>query len=281
MNQEPAGAATALPTLEALARGHARGIARRDRDGTFVHVYEDSLRPLCAGHFPGDPIVPGAHILGLIVDVARSLGPRQGALAIESCGFRAPLRPDGELRVHARLDASHKIRGTVSRSGGDRPIASARMRWLDAPPVLSPRARVSGAPEIDSSAVSRYLRHRGPALLIDRELAAGPPGPARARWFATPSLDHWFWTQALDAAAQAAGLCLRSEGATTRPGAAVLVVAYERVTVVNERPAGALAISVQRRRRVINIQQFDVAVETDDGAPIMTARVSLAPVEGP
>ncbi len=281
MKQEPAGPAAALPTLDALARGRGRGIARRDRDGTFVHVYEDSLRSLCAGHFPGDPIVPGAHILGLIVDVARSMGARGAALAIESCGFRTPLRPDGEVMVRARLDASNKIRGTVSHRGGGRPIASARMRWLDTPHVFTPRARASGAPVLDSRAVFQHLRHREPALLIEREFAASPPGQARERWFATPPRGRWFWTQALDAAAQAAGLCLRGDLEGARPGAPVLVVAYERVAVANERPAGALAIVVRLRRRVINIRQFDVGVETEDRAPVMTGRVSLALVEGP
>ena len=55
------------------------------------------LEALCAGHFPGDPIVPGAYVVGLLAEVsARALGadPSPPVLTeVERCTFLAPLRP--------------------------------------------------------------------------------------------------------------------------------------------------------------------------------------------
>lgn len=68
--------------------------------GARAVVPQPRLLALCAGHFPGDPIVPGAYVAGLLADVsARALGassPARRLIEVERCTFLAPLRPVGD-----------------------------------------------------------------------------------------------------------------------------------------------------------------------------------------
>jgi 3-hydroxymyristoyl/3-hydroxydecanoyl-(acyl carrier protein) dehydratase len=59
-------------------------------------------RALCDGHFPDDPLLPGAYLAELMADLGGRLV--RGALAeVVSCTFRARVRPDGDIAVAARL----------------------------------------------------------------------------------------------------------------------------------------------------------------------------------
>lgn len=72
---------------------------------------------LCEGHFPGDPIVPGAYLAGLMAEVAAALVARapsspqsvSGAtdpariLAIEDCVFIRRVIPQEPIAIVARL----------------------------------------------------------------------------------------------------------------------------------------------------------------------------------
>lgn len=89
-----------------VADGHAHAVVRR--------AYAEEL---CDGHFPGDPIVPGAYLAGLMADVAAALvatsssGPhgRRGAaaparlVAIEDCFFMRPVVPHEPIAITALL----------------------------------------------------------------------------------------------------------------------------------------------------------------------------------
>ena len=62
------------------------------------------LEELCAGHFPGNPIVPGAYVAGLLAEVsacAFSDGAGVTLAEVERCTFLSPLRPDGDATVIA------------------------------------------------------------------------------------------------------------------------------------------------------------------------------------
>lgn len=122
--------------------------------------------------------------------------------------------------------------------------------------------------------IAALLRHRPPALLVAAEVAAAEDGLRR---FTTVARDEWHWTQLLDAAAQAAGLCLRSDDATLA-GRAFVVAAYERVVQASRPGPGVHTIAVARLRSFLQMHQFVVTVATA-GAPVLSARVTLAPVE--
>ena len=111
----PLAAAFAALTI---GDGVARGVVRR------AHA-----RLLCEGHFPGEPIVPGAHLVGLMAELAASLLP-PGALlaALERCVFRARVTPEDEIVVSARRAASSRVDAEVGWRGVCAARATLRFR---------------------------------------------------------------------------------------------------------------------------------------------------------
>jgi len=103
------------------APGVARSIVPRPR-----------LEALCAGHFPNDPIVPGAHIAGLLAEVAAlAAGPDARLAEIERCTFLAPLRPSDDVMLMATRvtpSPSGTVIETEARAAGIC-VARARVRF--------------------------------------------------------------------------------------------------------------------------------------------------------
>jgi 3-hydroxymyristoyl/3-hydroxydecanoyl-(acyl carrier protein) dehydratase len=89
-----------------VAEGRAHAVVRR--------AYAERL---CEGHFPDDPIVPGAYLAGLMVDVAMALVTASASmpdalrgtaasnrlLAIEDCFFIRPVVPHEPIAIAALL----------------------------------------------------------------------------------------------------------------------------------------------------------------------------------
>ena len=86
----------------------------------------------------------------------------------------------------------------------------------------------------------------------------------------------WDWPEALDGAAQAAGLCLRR--ATEQERRPIYVAAYEQVSLAPEHATQRPLFQVAFVRRVMNLSQFRFAVVDAGGrAPAwLSGTVALA-----
>jgi 3-hydroxymyristoyl/3-hydroxydecanoyl-(acyl carrier protein) dehydratase len=60
-------------------------------------------RALCAGHFPGDPLLPGAYLAALMTEAAARLHAGAALRELVRCAFHKRVRPDDEIVITARI----------------------------------------------------------------------------------------------------------------------------------------------------------------------------------
>ena len=105
----------------AVADGAARAVVRPE------HV-----RRLCEGHFPGEPLVPGAALAGLMAELAGAAVAADGGafelVAIERASFVARVTPDAPVVVTARRDGGTRAHGEVHAGGTCAARATFRFR---------------------------------------------------------------------------------------------------------------------------------------------------------
>ena len=91
---------------------------RHEGHAWIARVYPDSAVRFTEGHFPGDPILPGALLLGLWLELARatSLLSSAGHAAIRRARFHHPVRPDRPFDVRLRLETD-SIHGEIHVDG--------------------------------------------------------------------------------------------------------------------------------------------------------------------
>lgn len=62
----------------------------------------DASHPMFAGHFPGNPLVPGAYLLAIVIEEARAqlrkTGSDHAPIGVRTVKFLAPLRPAQPFR---------------------------------------------------------------------------------------------------------------------------------------------------------------------------------------
>ncbi|MGB1014747.1 MAG: hypothetical protein ACPG4T_11485, partial [Nannocystaceae bacterium] len=118
----------------------------------------------------------------------------------------------------------------------------------------------------------RYLRHRGEALLLARRC---PETVSPWVGFVTKYLPAWYWTQVLDAAAQAAGLCVQANHPETMAGPRV-VACYEGLDIRREVFAGEVHLKGRQVRSLMGMHVVEVCGMRVDGPPVVTVKVTLA-----
>lgn len=89
--------------------------------------------PSAAGHFPGNPIIPGAVLLRDILAALppEMVGVENRALTINAAKFHQPVRP-GDAVLLTWTRSADEIRFTCCVAGSDRPAVSGALRF--APP---------------------------------------------------------------------------------------------------------------------------------------------------
>jgi acyl-coenzyme A synthetase/AMP-(fatty) acid ligase len=90
-----------LPRSELLRLARGRANAGLDQP-VIVHRSIDASHPALPGHFPGDPIVPGAVLLDEIVDALSSelgIGHASSGVTIQSAKFLRPVRAGERMQI--------------------------------------------------------------------------------------------------------------------------------------------------------------------------------------
>ena len=100
-------------------------IAGRRLGGTATRSLAKN-HPAADGHFPGNPIIPGAVLLREIVAAVCATSEAVGAarrLTIRSAKFHHPVRPGDTLVVRWTVQ-TEEVRFTCSVAGSDRPVVT-------------------------------------------------------------------------------------------------------------------------------------------------------------
>jgi 3-hydroxymyristoyl/3-hydroxydecanoyl-(acyl carrier protein) dehydratase len=86
---------------------------------------------LCAGHFPGNPLIPGASLARLMAALARALVGTAEPAVLVRCTFHLRVTPEDRISVSARLDqrGTSGTEVTADVRVRDRCAARARFRF--------------------------------------------------------------------------------------------------------------------------------------------------------
>jgi acyl-CoA synthetase (AMP-forming)/AMP-acid ligase II len=125
----PRNATGKLPrrALEALARTCARRGRDGNRNSGSVTRMLAGDHPAAQGHFPGDPIIPGAVILDEVLAAAEGeLGSGGCAWTVRHAKFLSPLRPGEALVIRFLRSAGAEVR--FECAVGSRAVAAGSLR---------------------------------------------------------------------------------------------------------------------------------------------------------
>jgi len=88
-------------------------------DGRSVQarVRRAHARALCAGHFPGDPFLPGAYLAGLMAELGGRLLRGRPLARVVRCAFRHRVTPEGDIVVRARRIPGGRVEAEVHAAG--------------------------------------------------------------------------------------------------------------------------------------------------------------------
>ncbi|CAG9170654.1 2-succinylbenzoate--CoA ligase [Cupriavidus laharis] len=129
----PRNAAGKLPR-EALALLVAAQLAQRHAPGFVI----DAGHPALAGHFPGNPVVPGVVLLDhAILQIGAALGRPLAVSHVGTVKFLSPVRPGERVEVNHQLQGESASAGCASirftLSAGGRDVASGTLSTRPAP----------------------------------------------------------------------------------------------------------------------------------------------------
>ncbi len=89
--------------------------------------------PASQGHFPGNPIIPGAVVLSETAQaIAAGFDSAPALCQVRSAKFLHPVRPGDRVQIRYSHDARGEIRFACAVQG--RPVMTGQMAW-SAPPT--------------------------------------------------------------------------------------------------------------------------------------------------
>jgi acyl-coenzyme A synthetase/AMP-(fatty) acid ligase len=123
---DPAFLPRPLHRVERLPRNANGKLPKAALDALFEQCRAQVVapdHPALPGHFPGDPMVPGAMLLARVADALRARFPDRVPAAIRHARFHVPLRPDAPFTIETHEDGDgsrFRVRladGTLIASG--------------------------------------------------------------------------------------------------------------------------------------------------------------------
>ncbi len=82
--------------------------------------------PAAQGHFPGNPIIPGAYLLSdALAEVAAQLGWQPGTCSVKNAKFLAPCRPGDQVHIDYSAGGDGKLKLLCTVAGN--PVLSAQV----------------------------------------------------------------------------------------------------------------------------------------------------------
>ena len=90
--------------------------------------------PTAAGHFPSNPIIPGALLLDEVVKAVVEATGSSGETTIRAAKFFKPVRPGESLQVRWQLLADGAIKFECRLAGGDNVAAAGTLEIGSATP---------------------------------------------------------------------------------------------------------------------------------------------------
>ncbi len=123
--------AFALAAMADSANSEKTGLSNQET-GTVVHAVPEN-HPVFGGHFPGQPLMPGALLLAEVFEIICS-DPRFSALmgpapTLAAAKFLSPVRPGAELEIALKADAKSGAVSFDIRCGDTRAVTG---RWTSA-----------------------------------------------------------------------------------------------------------------------------------------------------
>lgn len=84
--------------------------------------------PAARGHFPGNPVIPGALLLGEVVHaIAAALGTHPRAMHIKVAKFLRPARPGERVAIEFFRTGRGEVRFDCTIAG--EPVLTGQVRW--------------------------------------------------------------------------------------------------------------------------------------------------------
>ena len=104
-----------LPSLDFFGPPPTALVAPQESGGYVATVEASDLLTLCAGHFPDQPVVPGAHLFAIAHDLASWIVRDEVAqLQPAKCHFRTLVLPHAPIALHAKVQPNGSVRVDIT-----------------------------------------------------------------------------------------------------------------------------------------------------------------------